>query len=149
MMKKSLFTLVLLILVNGMSCKSQTNKNEDPMQNEIKNVVLAFAKAGEERNVQAYDEILHSDFRVIANKYPTPDKTSIIPVEGYIGLLAKEVIGGTKFDVNFRHIDVMDHSAVVVAHFKAEKGSQLVTILLIKNAEDKWQMISDMAVQTK
>ncbi len=147
MMKKSLFTLMLSLLLGSVGCKSQTNENLESMKNEIKDVVYAFAKAGEERNIQAYDDILHSDFRVIANKYPTPDKTSIIPAENYIGLLAKEVIGGTKFDVEFKHVEVMDHSAVVVAHFKAEKGSQLVTILLIKNAEDKWQMVTDMAVQ--
>ncbi len=147
MMKKSLFTLMLSLLLGSVACKSQTNENLESMKNEIKDVVYAFAKAGEERNIQAYDDILHSDFRVIANRYPTPDKTSIIAAENYIGLLAKEVIGGTKFNVEFKHVEVMDHSAVVVAHFKAEKGSQLVTILLIKNTEDKWQMVTDMAVQ--
>ncbi len=120
------------------------------MEKEIKNVVIAFAKAGEKRDVSAYDALLHKDFRVIANQYPTPDKTSIIPSQVYTALIGKGTIGGTAFQVDFKQIDIADHSATVIAHFKTDDGGgQLVTLLLVLNAENKWQLISDMATQIK
>ncbi len=149
-MKKNTSMLIIILCLSAMSCKSQNTIKNPAMEKEIKEVVIAFAKAGEERNVAAYDDLFHEDFRVIANKYPTPDKTSIIPAAGYIALITKKVIGGTKLEVKFKDIDIAEHSATVRAHFKDENGGgQLVTILLIKNQEDKWQMIADMATQIK
>lgn len=149
-MRKLSFTLLAMLCFSVFSCKSQSNMKNSLMETEIKNVVKAFANAGEERNVAAYDAILHQNFRVIANQYPTPDKTSIIPLEGYVGLIEKGVIGGTKFDILFKQINIADHSATVLAHFKtAEGGGQLVTLLLVKNQDGKWQLIADMATQIK
>ncbi len=119
------------------------------MEKEIKSVIGTFVKAGEERNVAMYNDILHENFRVIANKYPTPDKTSIIPAEGYKALITKEVIGGTKYEVVFKSIDIAEHSATVRAELKAEKGGQSVTFLLVQNMESEWQIIADMATQRK
>ena len=141
--------LLAILCLGATNCKSQ-NMKDPAMEKEIKNVVTAFAKAGEERNVPAYNDILHEDFRVIANRYPTAEKTSIIPGEGYIALIAKETIGGTAYTVDFKHIDITGHSATVISHFKTEDGGgQLVTFLLVKNPENKWQLISDMATQIK
>ncbi|MBS9464368.1 nuclear transport factor 2 family protein [Flagellimonas sp. 389] len=119
------------------------------MEKDIKSVIEAFVKAGEERNVAMYNDILHENFRVIANKYPTPDKISIIPAEGYKALITKEVIGGTKYEVVFKGIDIAEHSATVRAELKAEKGGQSVTFLLVQNKENEWQIIADMATQRK
>lgn len=119
------------------------------MEKEIKSVIETFVKAGEKRNVAMYNDILHENFRVIANKYPTPDKISIIPVEVYKGLITKEVIGGTKYKVVFKSINIAEHSATVTTELKAEKGGQLVTFLLVQNTEKKWKIITDMATQTK
>ncbi|WP_159092179.1 nuclear transport factor 2 family protein [Aquimarina sp. Aq107] len=119
------------------------------MEKEIKQVIKAFIKAGEERNIEMYNDVLHQEFRVIANKYPTPDKTSIIPSAGYIALITKKVIGGTKYEVIYNSINITQHSATVRAELKAEKGGQLVTFLLVQNMENRWQIIANMAVQKK
>ncbi len=149
-MKKKSVMLIAIICFSTLSYKSQSKQNDSSMEKEIKDVVIAFVKAGEERNVSAYDQLLHEDFRVIANRYPTPDKTSIIPAASYIALITKKVIGGNKLSVVFKDIDIADHSATVLAHFKDENGGgQLVTILLVKNQEAKWQIIADMATQIK
>lgn len=118
-------------------------------EKEIKNVIETFVRAGEERNVSMYEGILHPEFRVIANRYPTADKTSILRAEDYVGLIAKKVIGGTKYWIRYSSIDVAEHSATVRAELRAEKGGQWVTFLLILSPENKWQIIADMAVQTE
>ena len=119
------------------------------MEKEIKNIIETFVKAGEDRNVAMYNDILHENFRVIANRYPTPDKTSIITAEDYKALITKEIIGGTKYEVIFNSIDIAEHSATVRAELKAEKGGQSVTFLLIQNQENEWLIIADMATQKK
>ncbi len=119
------------------------------MEKEIKEVIEIFVKAGEQRNIEMYNDVLHQDFRVIANRYPTPDKLSIIDSASYKALIAKKVIGGAKYEVVYKSIDIAKHSATVRAELKTEKGGQLVTFLLVQNAEDKWQIITDMVTQTK
>lgn len=143
---------IVFLIISGFvttSCKSQTQNNsmKTETEKEIKNVIETFVKAGEERNIPMYNAILHEDFRVIANRYPTPEKTSIIPAAGYIALLAKKVIGGTKYEVIYNKIDITEHSATVIAELKAEEGGQFVTFLLVQNQENKWQIIADMATQ--
>lgn len=141
--------LFAILGLTAMSCNSQTKKDEIKMEKEIKSVIETFVKAGEKRDVALYNDILHEEFRVIANKYPTPDKISIIPSAGYIALITKKVIGGTKYEVIYNSINIAEHSATVRTELKAEKGGQLVTFLLVQNTENKWQIIADMATQTK
>ncbi|UII75160.1 nuclear transport factor 2 family protein [Flagellimonas sp. HMM57] len=148
-MKRLSMVLLTMICFSSTSCKSQIQNNSIKMEKEIKSVIETFVKAGEERNVAMYNDILHENFRVIANKYPTSDKISIIPAEGYKALITKEVIGGTKYEVVFKSIDIAEHSATVIAELKAEKGGQSVTFLLVQNTENEWQIITDMATQKK
>ncbi len=148
-MKKLSVLLLTIISLCSTICKSQTSNNSMKMEKEIKQVIKAFIKAGEERNIEMYNDVLHQEFRVIANKYPTPDKTSIIPSAGYIALITKKVIGGTKYEVIYNSINITQHSATVRAELKAEKGGQLVTFLLVQNMENRWQIIANMAVQKK
>ena len=115
---------------------------------QIKTVIEAFVKAGEERNINSYDSILHPNFRVVANHYPSPDKTTFLNKETYIDLIKKKVIGGTKFNLIFKDISLVEHSATVQIQLAASKGGQIITFLLIKNAQQQWQIVSDMAVQT-
>ena len=86
-----------------------------------------------------YERIVHPGFRVIAHRYPTPDKTSIIPGDAYVDLIKREVIGGTPFKVVFKHISIEAHAATVVAHFRTKNGGgQLVTLLLVQNVDNSW-----------
>ncbi|GAA3521547.1 hypothetical protein GCM10022393_39930 [Aquimarina addita] len=148
-MKNLSVLLLTMISLSSINCKSQTLNNSIKMEKEIKNVIETFVKAGEERNVSMYNDILHEDFRVIANRYPTPDKISIISSEDYIALITKKVIGGSKYGIVYESIDIAEHSATVRIELKAKKGGQIVTFLLIQNNENKWLIIADMAIQKK
>lgn len=148
-MKRLSVTLLAIIVFGSIKCKSQTQNNLMKMEKEIKGIIETFVKVGTERNVALYNDILHEDFRVIANRYPTPDKISIIRAEKYIALITKGVIGGTKYEVIFKSINIAKHSATVRAELKAEKGGQSVTFLLVQTPENKWKIITDMATQTK
>lgn len=146
-MKMLSVVLFAFLSFKTISSYSQIKNNSMKMKNEIKNVIETFVKAGAERNVALYDDILHPDFRVIANRYPTPEKTSIISAEEYISLITKKVIGGTNYEVFFISLDITQHSATVIAHLKADKGGQMITFLLVQDPENNWKIITDMATQ--
>lgn len=146
-MNKLSVLLLAMISFGSISCKSQTSNNLIKMKNDIKKVIKKFVKAGEERNVEVYKDILHEEFRVIANRYPTPEKTSILPASVYIDLISKKVIGGTKYQVIFNSINITEHSATALTELKTEKGGQFVTFLLVLNPKNDWKIIADMATQ--
>lgn len=148
-MKLLKLMLFAFLCFGSIACQAQTNGVEMKTEKEIKKVIGTFVKAGEERNVSMYSDILHTDFRVIANRFPTPEKTSIIPAKSYIAMISKEVIGGTEYQIKYKDIYIAEHSATVRVELIAEKSRQLVTFLLIQNSENKWQIIADMATQAK
>ena len=137
--------LTSLFVFGSTSCHSQESKT---MNIAIKNTIENFVKAGEDQNPDLYQGILHSEFQVIANRYPTPDKVSIISNEGYVGLITNGVIGGNKYEVDFLSIHETLHSATVIVELKGKNGGQIITFLLIKNLEGSWQIICNLATQT-
>lgn len=137
--------MVCTFCLSTTNCKSQNSEKD--MKKEITEVIETFIIAGEKRDIPAFDTILHPDFRVIVNQYPTPEKTSIIPGAGYIALMTQEKIGGKKYDTEFLNINVAKHSATAIVLLKNKESSMQVTFLLIKNNEDQWQIISDLAIQ--
>ncbi|MBW1294117.1 nuclear transport factor 2 family protein [Aquimarina litoralis] len=143
---KNLVKIVLCVAFLGTAdCKSQNSQND--MKNEIITIINKFVIAGTERNIAAFDEILHPDFRVVVNQYPTPDKTAIIPSAGYIALMTQKKIGGTAYHTDILHLDVKKHSATVIVLLKTPKNSMQVTFLLVRNKENQWKIISDFAIQ--
>ena len=138
-------TLVTALCISSISAFAQNPSKKMNNKASIKTVIETFVKAGTERNIALYEGILHDDFRVIANRYPAPDKTSIISADTYKDLITKKVIGGTQYKIDFKDISISDHSATVEVELKSDKGGQVITFLLIQNNEAKWLIITDMA----
>jgi len=123
---------------------SFTNYNSNPpMSIQIKDKVIEFAQAIEHRDINQLDKLLHKDFRVVANQYPTKEKLSILSKEVYLSLMQSEKIGGAKYEVRFDYVSVEDHSATVIVHFKGEKSNMYLTLLLIESVNE-WKIIEDM-----
>lgn len=135
---------LLLITSTIVLLNSFTNyKAESYMSIQLKDKVLAFANAIEQRDIDQLDQLLHQDFRVVANQYPTEDKLSILSKEVYLSLISTKKIGGTKYDVKFDYISVEDHSATVVTKFQGEQSNMYLTLLLIET-DNEWKIIEDM-----
>ncbi len=94
----------ILILLGMMVSISSLAQNPDNMKEQIKSVINTFVQAGTDHDVAAYDHVLHPEFRVIANQFPTPDKTSVIPGPVYKSMVGNKTIGGTAYQVHF-HLD--------------------------------------------
>lgn len=115
------------------------------MSIKIKDKVVEFAKAIEQRDVTHLDKLLHENFRVVANQYPTEDKLSILSKEVYLSLMNAKKIGGNEYQVKFDYVAVENHSATVIAKFQGTQSNLYLTLLLIQNGGE-WQIIEDLAI---
>ena len=100
-----------------------SHKNDTAMRMQIKDRVKLFAQAIENRDVNQLDELLHNDFRVIANQYPTADQLSLIPKQVYLSLMKSGKIGGAKYNVQFDQVSVEGHSATAIVKFQGERSN--------------------------
>lgn len=117
------------------------------MENKIKTLVLAFEKATAERNIKELNEILHPDYRVMANRFKGSAGTTLIPRAQYLKMLEGKQIGGTHYKTEFLHISVTQHTAMVEVFYKSEVTSDMHKYLfLVQNENDDWQVISDLPI---
>ncbi len=115
------------------------------MSIQVKDKVRNFALAIENRDVPTLQNLLHDNFRVVANQFPNPETVSVLPKELYLNMIKSEKIGGNKYEVFFDYVSVEDHSATVIAKFEAEKSIMYLTLLLI-HVENDWKIVEDMAL---
>ena len=141
---KYLWSIVVILLIAiGYSF---TTKTTDPMEQTIQDTVLKFATAIEQNNESKLDDLLHKNFRVVANRYPTPDVTTILDKMTYLKLIAAKKIGGKAYEVDIRSINIEEHTATVVAKFTAQGSFMNLTLLLVQSLEGDWEIITDMAI---
>lgn len=137
---------LMLSICSAFLLYSFTNhKSDSAMSIQIKDKVVQFANAIELRDANQLEKLLHENFRVVANQYPTEDKLSILSKEVYLSLINSNKIGGTKYNVKFDYVSVENHSATVITKFQGDKSNMYLTLLLIQSGGE-WQIIEDMAL---
>ena len=136
----------LLFLACTSSGVTSQQSNKDMNDPAVTAVVEQFADAVETRDLAALEPLLHPEFRVMATRYPTPDKTSILPRAGYLDLLSTAKIGGDAYTVDYQTVDVTAQNATVLAKFDSPKHLMTLTLLLTQTDAGNWQIISDFPV---
>ena len=143
-------TTAILAFLLFLACSSgqvTSQKSSDQMNDPAVTVVVeSFADAVEARDVATLEKILHPEFRVMATRYPTPDKTSILPRAVYLSLLSSEKIGGDAYTVAYHKVDVTAQNATVLAVFDSDKHTMTLTLLLTQNDAGAWTIISDFPI---
>lgn len=141
-MEKTLLILITVFSINSV-CYSQPN--EENMKEQIQKIVLAFEKASAQRNIKKLKKVLHSDYKVIANRFKGSDNVTIISREDYLKMTQASKIGGTSYDTEFINISVAEHTAMAEVLLKSKTTSNMHKYLfLIQNKNDKWQVVSDL-----
>lgn len=144
------FSIISSLLLLALTACAQPNPDELPTPSpdalQVRSVVEDFNRAIAANDVTALERVLHPEFRVVANRFPTPDATSILPRAVYLKLIADKTIGGTAYTITYHDTNVTKHSATVRATLRASESTMHVTFLIIKTPEGVWQIISDMAV---
>ena len=139
---RSLNLTIMLTLVSLTLFGQNTNKAKE----EISTLVTNFSSAVENRDTLLLDPLLNENFRVVALRFPTPDKTTVLSKEKYIFLLSAGKIGGEKRSVEIINLDISEYVAIVKVVFESDKMIFTTYQTYILNSEGKWQIISDIPV---
>lgn len=138
-MKLINFAVVFLLLFT-----SSYAQNAKTAKNEINTLINSFSSAVDSRNSEALEPLLNENFRVIANRFPTDDKTTVLTKETYITFLKAGKIGGEKRKLKIKWIDVTNHIASAKIVFESDKTVFTTYQSFILNPNNVWQLISDM-----
>lgn len=139
---RSLNLTIMLTLVSLTLFGQNTNKAKE----EINTLVTNFSTAVEKRDTLLLEPMLNENFRVVAFRFPTLDKTTILSKEKYISLLSAGKIGGEKRTVQILNLDINEYVATAKVVFESDKMIFTTYQTYILNSEGKWQIVSDIPV---
>jgi hypothetical protein len=137
---KILNLLLLAVLFSG----TVFAQNSKTAKKEIEQCITNFSSAVDNRNSESLEPLLNEKFRVVANRFPTDDKTTVLNKETYISLLKVGKIGGEKREVKIKSIDITNHIATAKVEFLSDKSTFTTYQTFILNQQNKWQVLSDM-----
>ena len=115
---------------------------------EVETAVRSFVQAGDERDVQQLDAVLHEGYRVILHQAFGNPGTEFWDKATYVDMIKSEKIGGEPRDLTFTRIDVMDNLATAKVLLRSSKLEFESNFTLVRNQDGAWQIISDMAKVT-
>jgi hypothetical protein len=136
-----LFNLLIALFLFGSVANAQSTKKSK--QNVI-DVINAFSTAVDTRNVEALEPLLNENFRVVANRFPTDDKTSVFSKEAYLQLLKVGKIGGEKRSIDVKSVEIKAHIATAKVVFTSANVTFTTFQSFILNQQGSWQLVADM-----
>jgi Putative lumazine-binding len=112
----------------------------------VEQTITRFIHAGDTRDVDSLQEILHEGFRTVAPGQTASLEIRIIPKEKYLELLRDKKIGGDERTLHILSVDIENNRASA----KAETTGKAVIFQsyyhLLKTSEGHWQLINDFTV---
>lgn len=140
-MKKVKLGGLLCLMLSTLSCNAQNQE-----VTEVKKVITAFAKAGDTNNATELNQYLDDNFRVVMNRLFGSTDVSVMPKAVYVEKIKSKEFGGDKRELSFETIIINGTSATAKVTFKGNKMTFVSILVLIKNAEGKWKLISDTPI---
>jgi len=136
--------MAFLSTISLLNCKAQ---NQNNMKNQIEEAVTSIEKAAANRDTKQLTELLHKDYRVIANRFKGSENSVIISKETYLQMMKDKKIGGTSYDINFNDIKISGHTAIVDVLYSSEATSDMHKFLvLIQDENNEWKIVSDIPI---
>lgn len=115
-------------------------------ENEVKKVVMSYAKAGDGQDVQVLNRVLHNQHRLVWND-GTKDPF-ILDKSGYLAKIKSKEWGGDKRKVTIEVVEDFDGvNATVKAILDGEK-SQMRSIFSLVKVGSEWKIIEELVNAT-
>ena len=120
----------------GLTQKSETNA--------IKEVIAAFALAGDNNDAASMEEYLDDNFRIVMNRLFGSKTVSVMPRAAYLAKIKAGELGGDKRKVTVE--EIMMNGAVASAKVTLEGTKMTFTSLLtlIRDESGSWKLVSDV-----
>ena len=134
-------SLMFFFLASIISVNIQAQESNDLVA--IEQAVRDFSAASDQRSPEKLEMILHPEFRAVVNRLFGSEEVSLMDKATYLQLIKDGKIGGDQRTVHILQLEVVENNATVRA-ILAGKAMHFTTFLsLVKNADGKWQVISD------
>lgn len=108
--------------------------------------VAAFAQAGDRRDVQAMEALLHPEFRVVFAMLGTGG-VKLMTRAAYLAALRAGQIGGDMRQVQITAMESLDQVATVRARLRSEKATFDSVFTLVRDG-GRWRIIQDTTLLT-
>ena len=110
----------------------------------VKEAISKFAKAADERDEKALDEVLDNTFRLALNQMFGGKDVSLMDKIGYLERIREKKFGGDKREVTIENIIIMNNNASARVTLKGTKFSLVTLLQLGKSSDGVWKIVNDM-----
>jgi hypothetical protein len=110
----------------------------------VKEAISKFAKAADERDEKALDEVLDNSFRLALNQMFGGKDVSLIDKKGYLERIRDKKFGGDQREVTTEKVEIMNNNASARVTLKGTKFTLVTLLQLGKSSEGVWKIVNDM-----
>ena len=140
-MKKVKLTMLLMSLVTVFNVNAQKAEIEA-----IKSVITKFSAAGDANNADKLTMCLDDNYRIVMNQLFGSKDVNVMPKSVYIEKIAAKEFGGDQRKVNIENVTVNGNTACAFVKLEGKKMTTKSFITLVKHADGRWKLVSDMPV---
>ena len=137
-----LHTFIFLLMLTSNPKHMHINNEQ------IIEAVQQYITAGDLRNPESLDSILHPQFRVVANQLLGNSEVSIITKDQYLQLVRAGKLGGDNRTVETTSVQIIHNNAAVTVKLKGKALSFESLYHLIK-INNTWQIVEDLPYAVK
>jgi ketosteroid isomerase-like protein len=113
---------------------------------EVKETVLAFAKAGDAQDAELLGTYLDEHYRVVMNRLFGNTELVVMTREVYLAKIRNKEFGGDTRTLVFHDIQVNGQTAVVRVRMEGSKLTLESTLLLTQDTKGKWRLVCDVPI---
>lgn len=115
----------------------------------IRKTLEHFVTAGDARNTDQLDTLLHPQFRVVANQLMGSTTVSIITKDQYLTLMKEGKLGGDKRTLQIESVEIIGKNASAKVKITGKALTFESFYHLIQTPEGQWQLVQDLPFATK
>jgi Putative lumazine-binding len=116
---------------------------------QIREVTERYVKAGDARNTDQLDSLLHDHFRVVANQLLGSTAINVISKDQYLTLMREDKLGGDIRTLDIQSLEIIGKNASAKVKITGKALTFESFYHLIQNTEGQWQLVQDIPFATK
>jgi CRISPR/Cas system CSM-associated protein Csm3 (group 7 of RAMP superfamily) len=122
----------------------KTNAQKMDEEKTVIEAVNKFAKAADERDEKALDEVLDNSFRLALNQMFGSAEVATIDKKTYLEKIKAKQFGGDKREVSIENVDITKNNATIKVIFKGSKFTISTYLQLAKSSAGVWKIANDL-----
>jgi hypothetical protein len=122
-----------------------TNTQEEKV---VIEAIQGFIQGADERDQSRLEQVLHPEFRVVANRLMGSNTLRIIDRSLYLQLIKEGKLGGDQRTVEIGYVHIVENNATARVKIKGKALTFQSLYHLVKTETGTWQLIEDLPYAT-